>query len=396
MLLNYRQQKLHFGDFDLSSMTRDYQGPVYIYDLEGIKKRMVFYQQALGKKARIHYAMKANPNLEILRALRGLGAGLDVVSGGEIERGLQAGFAGSDMIFSGVGKTTEEIRMALQQKVHQINVESIQELERIGILAEKAKVKAPIVFRMNPNVNPETHPYITTGFRENKFGLDEQDLPTLLKEIKQNSYLDLKGLSMHIGSQITALESFQEAVQKTKEMLRKVEGEGFQLSRFDVGGGVGIDYENRDLNQEESFLKNYGTMVQKELADLNVEIQCEPGRWIVGHHGILFCQIQYVKKTPYKNFIIVDTGMNHLLRPALYEAEHAIYKQDGSGTEKEKYDIVGPICESADFLSLGTELQICKSGDFVVVADCGAYGMSMASSYNLRKMPHEYFLESRL
>lgn len=392
MLLNYRQQKLHFGDFDLTTMTRDYQGPAYAYDLAGMKKRVVFYQQALGPKSQIYYAMKANPNLQVLSALRQAGARLDVVSGGEVQRGLQAGFTGSQMIFSGVGKTMSEITLALKEKVYQLNVESVEELSRIAQIAKNLNVKAPVSLRMNPNVNPKTHPYITTGFRENKFGLDEQALPELLKIIKDNPSLDLKGVSMHIGSQITEQGSFTEAIAKTKEMFLSIVAKGFALSRLDIGGGVGINYEVQDLQSEEIFLKTYGTMAQKELANLNVEIQCEPGRWLVAHHGILVCQIQYVKKTPYKNFLVVDTGMNHLLRPALYEAKHTIYKLQTETETKETYDIVGPICESSDFLALGRTLPICKSGDFLAIADCGAYGMSMASTYNLREMPQEFIL----
>lgn len=396
MLLRYMNQKLHFGlePQALESFLTDYQGPLYVYDLKGLQKRVEQYRSFLGSKSQIYYATKANSHLDILKSLKKQGVRLDVVSGGEIDQGIKAGFEAREIIFSGVGKTRQEITQALFLRVHQINVESVEELKRIAEIAKSLRVRAQIAFRMNPEVSPQTHPYITTGFRENKFGLDAQALPELLRILKENTeHLELKGLTMHIGSQITDIEVFQEAIQKTKEMFRHVQSQGFTPSRFDVGGGVGIVYEREDLAGEEKLLRNYGQMVQNELKDLDVEIQCEPGRWLVAHNGVLLCQIQYVKETPYKKFLIVDSGMNHLLRPALYEAHHNIWTlNEPSSTAVEVYDVVGPICESSDFLALERALPRCKGGDFLAIADSGAYGMSMASEYNLRALPREICL----
>ncbi len=394
--LHYKNSQLHFGlsSFNLQTLIQDYDSPFYVYDLKGIADRFTKWNLAFTKGASVHYAVKANSNLEILKMLKSMGSHVDVVSGGEIKKALEAGFLGRDIIFSGVGKTKSEIELALDSKIYQINVESPAELRRIAEIAISKGLKAPVSLRFNPDVNPETHPYITTGFRENKFGLDESLLPEVIDLLKTYAQsLDLKGLTLHIGSQILDIHVYREAIQKTRTVFEYLKTLGFEMTRFDVGGGVGIHYQEQKLAQEEEFVKAFGQMVEQELQGLNVEIQTEPGRWIVAHSGVLITQVQYIKKTPFKNFAIVDSGMHHLMRPALYGAYHSVWPLASSGQNSLKpYDIVGPICESSDFFAKDRTLPELKENDFLVIADSGAYGFSMASLYNAHGLPKEICL----
>lgn len=395
--LHYKNSQLHFGlsSFNLQTLIEDYDSPFYVYDLKGIADRFIKWNSAFSKGVSVHYAVKANSNLEILKMLKTMGSHVDVVSGGEIKKALEAGFFGRDIIFSGVGKTKAEIELALDSKIYQINVESPAELRRIAEIAKSKSIKAPVSLRFNPDVNPETHPYITTGFRENKFGLDESLLPEVIDLLKNfSSHLDLKGLTLHIGSQILDIQVYREAIQKTRTVFERLQKLGFELTRFDVGGGVGIHYQEQKLAQEEEFVKKFGQMVEQELQGLNVEIQTEPGRWIVAHSGVLITQVQYIKKTPFKNFAIVDSGMHHLMRPALYGAYHSVWPLASHVQNSLKpYDIVGPICESSDFFAKDRTLPELKENDFLVIADAGAYGFSMSSLYNAHGLPREVCLK---
>lgn len=396
MNLHYQNSKLHFGvsETDLTSLVKNYEGPVYVYDLKGIEKRYKSWQQALGEGVSVHYAVKANSNQQVLKKLKSLGAHADVVSGGEIKAALAAGFEPQDIIFSGVGKTVEELTYALDLGIYQINVESPSELRRIAQIAEQKKIKAPIAVRYNPDVNPVTHPYITTGFRENKFGIEQGLLPEIVTLLQNHSTnLELKGFTLHIGSQILDIEVYQEAIQKTKVIFHEFKAMGFELQRFDIGGGLGIHYERADLEAEEVLVRKLGAMVQAELGDLGIEIQTEPGRWIVAHSGVLISQVQYVKSTSYKNFIILDSGMHHLIRPALYGAYHGLWPLCQREGALQVYDIVGPICESSDYFAKNRELTPVQEDDFVVIADAGAYGFSMASLYNAHHLPQEICIE---
>ena len=395
-LLEYRNQELHFGlkQIPIHSFLKNYQHPFYLYDLDGIKKRFEILQKSFQKKVSIHYAMKANFNVHILSALAEAGACVDVVSVGEMKAALMAGFRSEQIIFSGVGKTQHEISFAVQNQIRQINVESPSELRRIIEVCENLKQSVEVCFRMNPDVNPETHPYITTGFRENKFGMDESFLPELVEILKTTSYVKLVGLTIHIGSQIMDLKVLHEAIVKTKPLFLGLKQQGFPLTRFDVGGGLGIDYQNQDLAMEHKMMQDYARLIENELSDLGCEIQCEPGRWLVGHFGILVAQVQYIKKTQYKNFVIMDTGMNHLMRPSLYKAYHKLWPVKQRSGKEISYDVVGPICESSDFIGLDRKLTPIEEGDFLVISDAGAYGFAMASQYNLQELPEEYFTDS--
>lgn len=387
--LTYQNGYLHFGPRQQNLKDFASDRPTYVYDLEFIRQRYL-HLQSPWPETEIHYAMKANPHPEILKTLQKAGAGVDTVSGGEIQRALENGFKPSQVVFSGIGKSKQEINYALDQKVQQINVESLGELQRIIELAKAKKTKATVAFRINPNVDIKTHPYIATGLHENKFGLEMTAWPEIQSLIKANSeVLNFVGFSMHLGSMMLELEGFKEALVKYKKFFQDVRKEGFQISRFDIGGGLGIFYRRQDLLGESKLLDQYVEAVKNEISGMDVQLQLEPGRWIVAHAGVLLSEVQYVKETPYKKFLILNTGMHHLIRPTLYEAYHEIMPLQQSAREKKTYDVVGPICESSDFFAKGREIPETQSGEFVVIADAGAYGASMASDYNLQPRPLE-------
>lgn len=382
------------GGHSLESFTKKYRDPLYIYDLALMQYRVKIFRRAF-EKISMYFAIKANNHPKILKAFQKIGVGADVVSGGEIKRSLQCGINPKNIIFSGVGKTVQEIDCALENKLYQINVESISELKRIIDRAKILRKKASILFRYNPDVNVKTHPYIATGFRSNKFGMDSTALPELISLLKQHhKQVSLKGISLHIGSQLLELSNFEEALQKTTPLYEDLLAEGFELERFDIGGGLGIDYELQNLAKEESMVRNYAKIVEKYLLPLDCEIQAEPGRWIVGHAGVLLCQVQYNKRMPEKNFMIIDSGIHHLVRPALYKSYHRILPlREKSATHPiQKYDVVGPICESSDTIATDRAIPVLQEGEFLVIADAGAYGASMSSDYNLRTKAKEVFL----
>jgi diaminopimelate decarboxylase len=278
--------------------------------------------------------MKANPNPQVLRCLKDLGAGADVVSLGEIKRALENGFSPKDIVYSGVGKTRHEITEALKLEIYQINVESLPELERIGEIAQSLKKKAAIALRLNPDIDIKTHPYIATGLRDNKFGMELSLVPELIECLKKYSEsLELVGISLHLGSQMVEFDGYKEALEKLKLVYRELQSEFSTLRKFDFGGGLGIFYDRHDLAQEENLLKEYAAITLHALADLKCELQSEPGRWLVAHAGVLISQVQYIKKTTRKKFVIIDAGMNHLIRPSLYEASHLIYPIDKKNTK---------------------------------------------------------------
>jgi diaminopimelate decarboxylase len=341
--------------------------------------------------AEIFYAMKANPNLQVMATLKNAGAKVDVVSRGEIRRALEAGFEPTDIVYSGVGKTEREINEALFLGIYQINVESIPELQRIASLVRAKSTKAAIALRLNPNIDINTHPYIATGLNENKFGMELIQLAEIESLLQLNSdCLSLVGISLHLGSQMMEFSGFREALRILNPIYKNLQAKFPTLQRFDIGGGLGVYYQGQHLRAEEALLAEYAQIVKEETANLNCQLQMEPGRWIVSHAGALLSQVQYVKVTSMKTFLVLDSGMNHLVRPALYEAYHEIYTVKKSSNAKMKvYDIVGPICESADIFAKGRSLPECKEGDFVVIADAGAYGYSMANTYNLQDLPGE-------
>lgn len=375
-------------------LPQPYEEPIYLYNLDDIVRRTEFLKQAFQGRLKIHYAMKANDRLPILKLFRELGCGVDIVSGGELSKALQAGMNPREIVFSGVGKTRSEILGALQIGVGQINVESPAELRRIGEMAQKLGVKAPVAFRLNPDVNPQTHPYIKTGFRENKFGMDLsffEELKSILA--KFSSSLDLVGVTMHIGSQLRELSATFEAIDKSLSIWDALKDQGYPVRTFDIGGGIGIDYQTLDCTSEFQLLEEYGRGVLERVGNRDLEIHGEPGRILVARSGALVSEVQYIKKTPYKNFVILDAGMHQIMRPSLYQAFHQILPlKTPKGAASELYDVVGPICESADVLGSHRLLSSPQQGDLMAIMDAGAYGAVMSSDYNSRPSFQEIFV----
>ncbi len=398
MSLHYKQDRLFLGETgDLFSIIEKNQGHAcYVYDLNNIEVRYKKLTESLGtlKNLSVHYALKANSNSEILKKMKKLGSQVDVVSAGEMKIALENGFLPKDVIFSGVAKSIEEIDFAIEQGIKQINIESPQELIRVGERARLKKKKVSVALRMNPEVNPITHPYITTGMSENKFGMDRNFLPELLRILQEYpDSIHLRGLTMHIGSQLLDLLAMDEAIKKLLSIYQEIENAGFKMESLDIGGGVGIHYTTLDQTEDFKTLKKYGEIVGSALQNYQGEVLIEPGRVLVARSGVLLCQVEYIKQTPYKSFVIVNTGMHHLMRPALYQAFHQILplKKDPLANKK-VYDIVGPICESTDFLAKNRPMSEINQGDFLAIADAGAYGFSMANNYNLHQLPQEIII----
>ena len=401
MGLFYQDGVLHFGEatrVNLLDIARKTDKPFYVYDLEGIRLR-VRALQAAYPGIQIHYAMKANGASAILNLFKEEGTGVDVVSGGEIKIALDHGFLPDKIIFSGVGKTKAELQLAIDKKIHQINVESPQELARIIELAKESKAHPNVAFRMNPDVDAQTHPYITTGFRENKFGMGEYFLKDLLALLQNaQNQVNLCGLTLHIGSQLLNIAPIEEAIRKTMPIWEQLKNLGFAMKTFDAGGGLGIPYREphaypaRDLQ----LIEDYGKMLKSAFGSFSGKVLCEPGRILVGSCGVLVGEVQYLKETPYRNFIILNTGIHHLIRPALYQAHHNILplREAKTGAPVKTYDVVGPICESSDVLGKDRELSHVQAGDFLAIADAGAYGYTMASHYNEHAFPEQFTWEN--
>lgn len=397
MKINYYQSgKLYLSSSanPLLDLTQNYQGPVYAYHLGGILDRWNQYRTALDG-TRAFYAVKANSNREILRNLFRSGCGADVVSGGELARAIECGCAPQSILFSGVGKTKEEIRQALDQGIKQLNVESYPELQRILELMRATGKQIGISLRFNPDIDVQTHPYISTGLKDNKFGMDEQELRESLNLLKSQK-IALSGLSMHLGSQIKDLGALEEGAQSLFKKFKEIRNEHPSLKHLDLGGGLGIDYEVDHDDQEIARLANWGETVRKLFFENGVaneiEISTEPGRFLVARFGVLIAQVQYIKRTQHKVFVILDTGMTHLIRPALYSARHRILPLKLNASEQITCDVVGPICESSDCFGQDYQLTSLAADDFVAIVDAGAYGYSMASEYNLQKLPQEICL----
>lgn len=401
----YQNQQLRFGSSakTLEEFISTYSRPTYIYDLSDVSTQFESLHKEVPK-GRIFYALKANHHPEVLRTLHQKNCGLDIVSGGELNYGLQQGFSPQNMIFSGVGKKVSEIELALSVGLYQINVESVEELQKIARTHQSLKTQkgfhlgpAPIVLRLNPHIAIESHPYISTGLNENKFGIPEEDLAKALDVFNSNKdHLNLVGLSLHLGSQMTQVGPIEAGVQKIVIVFKELQKTFPNLKRLDLGGGLGIDYQNRNPEFESQLLKSYGGVLNGAIEELSMdpdfELQLEPGRWIVGHSGILITQVQYVKKTKFKNFVIVDTGMHHLMRPALYQAYHQVLPLIKNPGPEIICDIVGPICESSDFLAKNRSLSPVNEGDFLAILDVGAYGAVLANNYNLQGLPAEMVL----
>ncbi|MFN7730207.1 MAG: diaminopimelate decarboxylase [Bdellovibrio sp.] len=362
--------------------------PAYFLSLEIVRSRAQAYRQILSQHLKqplhFHFAMKSNNHPELLKMLAQEDFGVDVVSGGEFRAALGAGFKAGDVVFSGVAKSKDEITHALGLNVGQFNIESTPELLRIVDLAKKTNQRASIAIRFNPEVKAETHPYIATGFRENKFGVDALDLPEMADIILKNKdVLVFQGLSLHIGSQLQDFAALEDAIHRTLAVEAQLEARGLTSKSLDVGGGVGISYKGTEAEDHQTLLK-YAQVLGQSLAGYKNELHFEPGRFWVARAGFLAANIEYVKRTPYKNFLILNVGMNALIRPMLYQAYHRIeLLQTREGGPAELFDVVGPVCESSDTLGSLRLLRQPQEGDVVIIGEAGAYGAVLSSQYNL-------------
>ncbi len=381
-------------DVPVSQLAERYGTPLYVYSASAIVGRLRAFDHAFRTIAHtVCYSVKANSSLGILRLVSGLGCGFDVVSGGELERVLQVDKrAVRRVVFSGVGKTKEEMRRALKVKILLFNVESESELWALAEVAATLKRTAPIALRVNPDVSAETHPYISTGLRKHKFGIPISEARALYAQASGSRHLKVTGISVHIGSQITEVKPFRAAMERVADLAHVLREDGHQIEYVDAGGGLGIFYENSNVPRFSDYVAAYADAVMRPLRELRVHLILEPGRLIVGPAGALLTSVLYKKKNDGKRFLIVDAAMNDLLRPSLYNAYHEIIPamlESHPTAAAETVDVVGPVCETGDFLARDRKLPIVNEGDLLAILDAGAYGMSQASNYNTRPRPAE-------
>jgi len=386
----YKNGELYGEDVALSSIADAFGTPTYVYSRATIERHWHAFDQAFaGQDHLVCYAVKANSNLAVLNVLARLGSGFDIVSVGELERVLIAGGEPQKIVFSGVAKTTSEIRRALEVGIACFNVESEAELERIDSIAAEMGVIAPISIRVNPDVDAGTHPYISTGLRENKFGIAIERAPEVYQRAAQMPNINLIGVDCHIGSQLTETSPFEDALTRLLTLLDRLEENGISLQHLDIGGGLGIVYKDETPPQP----ADYVAALLPRLTGRNYKIITEPGRAIVGNAGVLLTQVEYLKESSDKHFAIVDAGMNDLLRPSLYQAWQAILPlQQVSDAEVRVYDVVGPVCETGDFLGKARSLAL-SEGDLLAVRSSGAYGFVMSSNYNSRLRAAEIMVD---
>ncbi|GIT21812.1 MAG: diaminopimelate decarboxylase [Pseudomonadota bacterium] len=386
---NYKGDSLFAEDITVTDIAAQYGTPCFIYSRATLERHYRVYAEALaGHPHKICFAVKANSNLGVLNVLARLGAGFDIVSGGELDRVLAAGGDASKIIFSGLGKTTNEIRKGLDVGIHCFNVESEAELMRISEVAQAEGKVAPISVRVNPDVDAGTHPYISTGLKENKFGIPAANAIDLYRSAAKMDGLSITGIDFHIGSQLTTVEPFLDAIDRILEMVDELDEEGIKISHFDMGGGLGVSY-GQEIPPHPSELI---ALVQEKFTDREMEIVVEPGRSIAANAGIFVTRIEYLKNNEHKKFAIVDGAMNDLIRPALYSAWQEIIPVEKSSEAAAIYDVVGPICESSDFLGKDRELSI-AAGDLLAVRSAGAYGFVMSSNYNTRPRVAEIMVD---
>jgi len=383
----YKNGTLYAEDVAINDIAPAVGTPFYVYSTATLKREIQLFEDALaGTDHLVCYAMKAASNQAILKTLGALGAGMDVVSGGEYARAKAAGIPGDRIVFSGVGKTVDEIRMALTGGIRQFNVESEPEMQAISSVATDLGVTAPITIRVNPDVDAKTHAKIATGKSENKFGIPISRARDVYALAASLPGLQVIGIDVHIGSQLTQLEPFELAYTKVAELVETLRADGHNIQRLDLGGGLGIPYTRS--NETPPLPSDYGAMVKRVLGHLGCELEIEPGRLIVGNAGLLVSSVIYVKKGEDREFLILDAAMNDLIRPAMYDAHHDIVPvtEPVAGVEPAKYDIVGPVCESGDTFAKGRDLAAQTAGDLVAFRSAGAYGAVMSSEYNSRPL----------
>ena len=378
----YRDGRLFAEDVDLTALAETVGTPFYCYSSAMLERHYRVFAQAFPETVLIAYSVKANGNLGVLKTLARLGAGADVVSGGELKKALAAGIPAHKIVFSGVGKKPDEVRLGLEKQIHQFNVESEPELIALDAIARSMNLRAPITIRVNPDVDAQTHAKITTGTSENKFGIpwvrarDAYRLAATLPGLK------IVGVDVHIGSQITKLAPFAAAFARVGALVKILRADGHDIARVDLGGGLGVPYSKDDPSPPDA--QDYGAMVRAATDDLGVDLILEPGRMIAANAGVLVSRVLYVKQGEAKAFLIIDAGMNDLIRPAMYDAHHEIVSVKEPGSARAVYDVVGPVCESSDRFAADRPLPELHAGDLVAILSAGAYGAVMASAYNAR------------
>ncbi|RUM76281.1 MAG: diaminopimelate decarboxylase [Candidatus Thioglobus sp.] len=379
MSFSYKNQILQAESVAITDLMETYGSPLYVYSQTDIENNWREFDAAFGSHPHlVCYAVKANSNLAVLNTLAKIGAGFDIVSEGELERVLAAGGQANRCVFSGVAKTAREIKRALEVGVRCFNVESASELDRIESVAQSLNTQAPISIRINPNVDAKTHPYISTGLKENKFGVDIDDAINLYQQANNSKYLNVQGLDCHIGSQLTEVSPFLDALDKVLELVDQLNQQGIAIAHLDLGGGVGIRYDDEQTIDIKAYVE---AMIAKVG---NIEIILEPGRSIVGNAGVFITKVEFLKQNSDHSFAIIDGAMNDLLRPSFYNAYHQVLPVDENANGiQASWDLVGPICETGDFLAKGRELSL-SQGDYLALMSAGAYGFTMSSNYNSR------------
>ena len=388
-ILVKKNKNFFIEDVHVGSIIEKFATPSYIYSKQRITDNFKNFEAAFKDiKHLICFAVKANSNLAILNLLAKNGAGFDIVSGGELRRVLAAKGDPRKMVFSGVGKTSEEIKLAIETNILAFNIESEDELSRIQEIAKSLNKKASISIRVNPNVDANTHPYISTGLKENKFGVSEACAFDLYKRAKKFDSISIEGIDCHIGSQITDLKPFEDSIRKLIALVDKLELEGIKIKHMDIGGGIGVSYEDEKTIAFNEYAKVVATLTK----DRDIKILLEPGRAIMADAGVIMTKVEYVKKDQVKNFAIIDAAMNDLMRPSLYGAFHKILNVSDTTEKKLNFDIVGPICETGDFIGKDRMMSI-EPNNILVILDAGAYAMSMSSNYNSRPRLYELMID---
>jgi diaminopimelate decarboxylase len=388
----YKLNELYAEDVPLRTLARKYGTPLYVYSHATLVRHIQAYRKAFrGFQHMICFAVKSNSNIAVLNTLAREGAGADVVSGGELYRALTAGIDPARVVYAGVGKTEDEIRFALKSRILMFNIESGDELAEINRVAGKMRVRAPIALRVNPDVDPGTHPYISTGLKKYKFGIPAEEALECYRQAAAMKNVMVIGIHKHIGSQITEVKPFADALERVLVLVDRLKEQGVDVRYIDVGGGLGIPYEHQRTPQPSDLAKALLPLLKGR----DVTLVAEPGRSISGNAGVLLTKVLYLKEGPGKRFVIVDSGMNDLMRPTLYQAHHEIQSVKRTRAKTVVSDVVGPICETGDFLALGRDLPNVERGDLLAVMSAGAYGFTMSSNYNSRPRAAEVMVKGK-
>ena len=386
---NYQGTQLFAENCNIAQLAQKHGTPMYVYSRATLERHWHAFDKAVAKHPHmICYAVKANSNIAILNVLARLGSGFDIVSGGELARVIEAGGDPQKVVFSGIGKTADEMEYALKQNIYCFNVESIPELKLLSQVAERLQLTASVSLRINPDVDAGTHPYISTGLKENKFGIAMEDAIATFQLAQSLPNLEIKGVDCHIGSQLTEIQPFLDAMDRMLALIDELATHGINIHHFDIGGGLGVPYDD----EQPPHPDHYAAAVLERLGNRNIKLIFEPGRAIAANAGVFVTQVQFLKQNQDKHFAIVDGAMNDLLRPSLYQAYHNIIEVKKADKPSKTYDVVGPVCETGDFLGKNRTLAV-EAGDYLAVRSAGAYGFTMSSNYNTRPRAVEVLID---